>query len=82
MVSDRSRMKHADIAAHSSGRKGGDSRVFEAPLTGVLHMIATATVLKRSFLLSVRHRERLVSGRNAVAPICELSRGWKSLLPE
>jgi hypothetical protein len=38
-------MKQAEIAAHSSGRNGGDSRVFDAPLIGVLQTIATATVL-------------------------------------
>jgi hypothetical protein len=43
-------MKQAEIAAHSSGRKGGESRVFDAPLIGVLQMIATATVLKRCSL--------------------------------
>jgi hypothetical protein len=39
-------MKHAEMAAHSSGRSGGESLVFECPLIGVLQMIATATVLK------------------------------------
>jgi hypothetical protein len=36
-------MKQAEMAAHSSGRNGGDNRVFDAPGAGVLHMIATAT---------------------------------------
>ncbi|HET7381723.1 MAG TPA: hypothetical protein VFJ59_03950 [Pseudolabrys sp.] len=45
-------MKQAEIAAHSSGRKGGDSRVFDVPLIGVLQMIATATVLKALILKS------------------------------
>ena len=39
-------MKQAEIAAHSSGRNGGDSRVFDAPLIGVLQVMASATVLK------------------------------------
>src|SRR5262245_20890855 len=43
MVAARSRMKHADSAAHSSGRKGGDSRVFEKPAMGVLQMMPMAT---------------------------------------
>ena len=38
-------MKQAESAAHSSGRKGGDSLVLDRPLIGVLHMMATATVL-------------------------------------
>ena len=42
-------MKQAEIAAQSSGAKGGDSRVFEAPLFGVLAVMAMATVLKASF---------------------------------
>src|SRR6185312_1939606 len=43
MVADRSRMKQPEIAAHSSGRNGGDSRVFDWPARGVLQMMATAT---------------------------------------
>ena len=39
-------MKHAEIAAHSSGRKGGDRRVFDKPLFGVLQQMASAIVLK------------------------------------
>jgi hypothetical protein len=45
MVFDKSRMKHAEMAAHSSARSGGDRRVLDRPLAGVLQMIATATVL-------------------------------------
>src|SRR5262245_14498604 len=43
MVAARSRIKHADSAAHSSGRNGGDSRVFESPAIGVLHTMPIAT---------------------------------------
>ena len=45
MVRDRSWIKQDEIDAHSSGRSGGDSRVFDFPGAGVLQMIATATVL-------------------------------------
>ena len=38
-------MKQADSAAHSSGRSGGDRRVFDCPAMGALQTIATATVL-------------------------------------
>ncbi len=38
-------MKQAEIAAHSSGCNGGESRVFEAPLIGVLQAMASAIVL-------------------------------------
>lgn len=37
-------MKQPEIAAHSSARSGGESRVLDAPGIGVLHMIAKATV--------------------------------------
>ena len=36
-------MKQREISAHSSGKSGGDSRVFDFPAMGVLQMIATAT---------------------------------------
>ena len=44
MVGGRSRMKQAESAAHSSGRSGGDSRVFDFPGAGVLQTMATAMV--------------------------------------
>src|ERR1700704_1025479 len=44
MVAVRSRMKQAERSAHSSGRNGGDSRVFDCPGRGVLQKIPTATV--------------------------------------
>jgi hypothetical protein len=44
-VFDKSLMKQADSAAHSSGRSGGDKRVFDCPAIGALQTIATATVL-------------------------------------
>src|SRR5258708_37181206 len=43
MVLEISWMKQAEMPAHSSGRSGGDNRVFECPGRGVLQMIATAT---------------------------------------
>src|ERR1700761_5218847 len=43
MVWDRSRIKQEEISAHSSGCKGGESRVFDLPASGVLQMIETAT---------------------------------------
>src|SRR5260370_19340211 len=43
MVLEISWMKQAEKPAHSSGRSGGDNRVFECPGRGVLQMIATAT---------------------------------------
>src|SRR6185437_2509816 len=43
IVADRSRIKQLEIAAHSSGRSGGDKRVFDWPAVGVLQIIATAT---------------------------------------
>src|SRR4051812_1238389 len=43
MVAARSRIKQADSVAHSSGRSGGDSLVFEYPGAGVLQKIPTAT---------------------------------------
>ena len=36
-------MKQREISAHSSGRSGGDSRVFDFPAMGVLQIIAAAT---------------------------------------
>jgi hypothetical protein len=36
-------MKHAEMAAHSSGRSGGDRRVLHIPVIGVLQTIGTAT---------------------------------------
>src|SRR3569833_729751 len=42
MVRARSRMKQDEMAAHSSGANGGDSRVFDLPGIGVLQMMATA----------------------------------------
>jgi hypothetical protein len=42
IVRDKSRMKQAEIAAHSLGWSGGDKRVFDCPGAGVLQMIATA----------------------------------------
>ena len=44
MVAVRSRIKQAEIAAHSSGRNGGESRVFERPGAGVLQKMPIATV--------------------------------------
>jgi len=35
-------MKQLEIAAHSSGRSGGDRRVFDVPAAGVLHTMAMA----------------------------------------
>src|SRR5215510_8883370 len=43
MVAKRSRMKQAEMAAHSSGRSGGDRRVLQSPVIGVLQTMATAT---------------------------------------
>src|SRR5215813_12086371 len=43
MVAERSRMKHAEMAAHSSERSGGDRRVLQSPVIGVLQTMATAT---------------------------------------
>jgi hypothetical protein len=48
MVRATSLMKQAEIAAHSSGRNGGDRRVFDCPAAGVLQTTATATVRKPS----------------------------------
>ena len=45
-------MKHAEMALQSSGRRGGDSRVFEKPAAGVLQKIPTATEL---MALSLAH---------------------------
>ena len=45
MVRARSRMKHAERALQSSGRRGGDRRVLEKPAAGVLQKIPTATEL-------------------------------------
>src|SRR4051812_18807188 len=42
MVAARSRMKQAESVAHSSGRSGGDSLVFEYPDAGVLQKIPIA----------------------------------------
>jgi len=50
MVRDRSRMKQADKAAHSSGLSGGDNRVLDFPAIGVLQIIATATVFAMQYL--------------------------------
>jgi hypothetical protein len=61
-------MKHAEMAAHSSGRSGGDSRVLDDPLIGVLQIIATATVLK----CIVPHRPG-VRGRTQLC-VCRKSR--------
>src|SRR3974377_807471 len=38
-------MKQAESTAHSSGRSGGDNRVFDCPSVGVLQTMAIATVL-------------------------------------
>ena len=45
MVRDTSWMKQAEMAAHSSGHNGGESRVFDCPGAGVLQTMATAMVL-------------------------------------
>jgi hypothetical protein len=40
-------MKQAESAAHSSGRSGGDRRVFECPGIGVLQKMPIAMVCTR-----------------------------------
>jgi hypothetical protein len=54
MVRDKSWMKQDEIDAHSSGRSGGDRRVFDFPGAGVLQTMATATVFIHRFLGSTR----------------------------